>query len=85
MLDEITENEFLEIERINRIYQNQINRLDDISVLDKELFNLSIGLDISDWAIIRTKKYYENIAKMSNYQQKQYLIHCLKHYINVYK
>jgi hypothetical protein len=84
------------INEINKRYNLQIKCGSKISVIHKELFNLTHNFTVDDWRRIRTKKYYDTIDAMrdveiehdfGSYKKKaidyasEYTLQCVVYYL----
>ena len=63
------------VKQINKVFDDQLNKL------DKELFNLTLDFDLSDWKIIRTDKYWKIIDSLQGNAKKEYTLRCVKYYL----
>jgi hypothetical protein len=70
-----------EINRVNKTFNMQIDR-DRSFYIDKQLFNLTLNFTLNDWKTMRTTEYWETTKKLSSKGQKEYLLICVKNYLD---
>jgi len=83
------------IDKTNKTYDLQINgrkatkfkrgyRANPNFKIDKELFNLSLQLDINDWREIRCGNFWKTIDKIEGRDNKNFfLLTKVKEYLNI--
>jgi hypothetical protein len=77
-------NNLTEVAYVNLKLDNSISKNWKYKI-QKELFNLTINFTIDDWRFIRTKKYWDKIDQLNDYQKKEYTLICVKYYLKNFK
>lgn len=74
------------IRKVNRTFDRQINNGNIVSKYHKLLFNMTLNFTSEDWAVIRTKEFWDVMDNTeSALERARYLHKCVDEYIKGYR